>query len=149
MEVREPDVVIEIPAIPPSKNKWIGVPRRVQKKVYFEPWNDRVMALALEARSDGREWPKIKGPVEIQVTFTFPNLKHPDVRNLDCFPPLIDILTADTHALTKTGIRHKRGLEIIEDDRPGILHWKETIVEYIPGCTPRTVIKIWRQSNES
>lgn len=144
--VREPDVVIEIPAIPPSKNKWIGASRRVQKKAYFEPWNDRVMALALEAKSEGREWPKITGPVEIEVTFIFPNMKHPDTRNLDCFPPLVDILTQESYALTRKGARCKRGLGIIEDDRPSILRWRETVVQYVPGCEPRTVIKIWRQT---
>lgn len=140
----EPDVLIIVPRIPPSKNKYIGKIPAIQKRQFFEPWNDLVMRVALEARASGQPWPRISGPVDIEITFIFPNRRHPDIRNLDCFPPLVDILTKERVTRTRAGIRRKRGLGIIEDDRHGILHWRETKVRY-EDCVPNTEIRIWRR----
>jgi Holliday junction resolvase RusA-like endonuclease len=81
-------VVIRIPCLPPSKNRYTRLFWAVQQRLWFKPW-ERYMAKYLGGRSDLA----VKGRVQVEVKLHFPNRINRDALNYTAFPPLMDCLT--------------------------------------------------------
>ena len=87
-------LVIDLPALPPSKNSWIRKHWRTQQRCYFKPW----------ARWVAEPWwytpcaywrmahPQVKGKVKVSVQFFYPDKRRRDGQNYFGWPPLFDSL---------------------------------------------------------
>ncbi len=140
--MREPDFIIRLPFVPPSKNEWARLHWAEQRKI-FRTWDDKVAECHRADKNEGNAWPAFKGKVTAQLAFYLPN-RRKDEANIESFPPTWDILTQDKVTLTKRGPRHKRGLGIIEDDRPTILRKLGSEFVYQKGIEPHMEIRLWQ-----
>jgi hypothetical protein len=142
-----PGCEIIIPALPPSKNEYGRRHWATQHKLR-EWW----YLLVKEFFSTRRYPERLKGPVDIEIEFHFPDNRLRDVQNLIGFPPLWDVLTPEKvnpPRRIKTGKRAghvtrgtvKLGLGIIEEDN----HKAMRIIPADPVIdgTRQTVIRIW------